>query len=88
MTTGIDLADPLTADLGKKTKQQLLEFIFEQHAFYKSVSNGVVAQAVTIKGLSKKLERTQQQLVMGQEYVEQARVMIEGLMERWDDYDV
>jgi predicted RNA-binding protein associated with RNAse of E/G family len=88
MPTGIELVNPDIKYLTKKTKKELIEFIYSQYEFYHVVSNGILLKEDEIKKVEFKLREKDEQIMKMCEYNTQAQVMIESLMERWNDYSV
>ena len=85
--SGIELADPTTVDLKKKTKEQLIDFIDKQYQFYNKVGNGIIVQSASIKELTKELNKKDAHLDMAERNILQAQRMIQSVTEGWDDYE-
>lgn len=84
---GLMLVDPDVANLDKKSKKQLIEFIYLQTRFYNTVGDGIIQVEEEKRALEKEVDAQRDKVSQSEEKNCQARAMIEAIMERWYDYD-
>ena len=81
MDEAIMVIDPTIGQLNSMTKKQLIGFIATQSESTSQLIDRLDDKCRDIEVLVAKL-------TLAESYVEQGRAMIDGVMERWNEYDV